>query len=61
MWRWRDGSQPDKSEYYITQNYGIDSNTTFDLAGLVVFTDAIVESVPGSGEVTRAGSGGLMT
>ncbi|XP_037085494.1 complement C3-like [Pollicipes pollicipes] len=47
-WRWRDGSQPMRSEHYITQNYGIDANTTFDLAGLVVFTDAIVESVPGS-------------
>ncbi|XP_043206412.1 CD109 antigen-like [Amphibalanus amphitrite] len=48
VWRWRDGSRPVSSEYYVTPDYGIDANSSFALAGLVVFTDARVESVPGT-------------
>ena len=49
LWRWRNGSRPVSTEYYVTPDYGIDTNSSLALAGLVVFTDARVESVPGTG------------
>ncbi|XP_037068259.1 CD109 antigen-like [Pollicipes pollicipes] len=55
LWRWRDGSRPMQTEYYVTPDYGIDANTSFDLASLVVFTDARVYSAPG----TECGEGEL--
>ena len=50
VWRWRDGSRPVSTEYYVTPDYGVDTNSSLSLAGLVVFTDARVESSPGTGQ-----------
>lgn len=48
VWRWRDGSRPMSTVYYVTPDYGIDANTSIEFAQLVVFTDALVESKPGT-------------
>nr|BAR45625.1 macroglobulin complement-related 1 [Scolopendra japonica] len=44
IWTSREG-KPDKTAYYTTNNYGADSNKTFDLGGLIVFTDANISKI----------------
>ena len=57
MWRWRDGSRPVSTEYYVTPDYGVDANSSFSLAGLLVLTDARVGAVPGTGQLTGQETG----
>uniref|UniRef100_T1IN02 CD109 antigen n=1 Tax=Strigamia maritima TaxID=126957 RepID=T1IN02_STRMM len=45
LWTSREG-EPDKRAYYQTTNYGVDNNRTFNMAGLVVFTDANITQLP---------------
>ena len=45
-WRDREGTEPEKVQYFIASNYGPDSNRTFQFNGLVIFTDAWVGVVP---------------
>ncbi|XP_076046263.1 CD109 antigen-like [Oratosquilla oratoria] len=49
-WRYREGVEPEKSEYYIAGNYGPDANRTFDFNGILIFTDAEVGVIPGYAE-----------
>ncbi|CAH1800978.1 unnamed protein product [Owenia fusiformis] len=46
MVTWRGTDWNDKTTYFNTQTHGIDSNTTFVYAGLHVFSDANVTTIP---------------
>ena len=39
FWTDREGEAPDKTSYYPSMDYGIDSNRTFELQDLIIFTD----------------------
>ena len=37
----REGSQPDQVQYYPSMDYGIDTNRTFEMKELIIFTDFV--------------------
>ena len=39
FWTDREGEAPDKTSYYPSMDYGIDSNRTFELHDLLILTD----------------------
>ena len=49
-WTDREGMKADRSEYFTGQNPGADTRRTITLAGLLVFTDALVTQQPDTGE-----------
>ncbi|XP_013420589.1 CD109 antigen isoform X3 [Lingula anatina] len=50
---WNIGSFRTRSNYFASPTYAVDANTTFTFAGLVVFTDANVTTVPNQCNVTQ--------
>ena len=44
FWTDREGEAPDKTSYYPSMDYGIDSNRTFELHDLLIFTDQLLVS-----------------
>ncbi|CAG2064382.1 unnamed protein product [Timema podura] len=46
VWKSREGLVPDESVYLTSMNDGVDTNQTFTLANLAVFTDAHVPARP---------------
>ena len=41
FWTDREGEAPDRTEYYPSMDYGIDSNRTFELQQMIIFTDFV--------------------
>ena len=41
FWTDREGEAPDKTSYYPSMDYGIDTNRTFGLKELLIFTDQL--------------------
>ena len=39
FWTDREGEAPDRTAYYPSMDYGVDSNRTFELQDLIIFTD----------------------
>ena len=48
-WTDREGLKADRTEYFKAINPGADTNRTFNLAGLLVFTDAKISQKPDTG------------
>ena len=48
-WTDREGLKPDRTEYFKGSNPGADTRRTFNLAGLLIFTDARISQYPDTG------------
>jgi len=42
FWTDREGEAPDRTKYYPSMDYGIDTNRTFELQDLIIFTDFLI-------------------
>ena len=50
-WTDREGLKAERTEYFKGANPAADTKRTFDLAGLLLFTDARISQYPDAGEV----------
>ena len=53
-WTDREGMKAERTEYFKGANPGADTKRTFDLAGLLIFSDAPISQYPDTGGSTVA-------